>query len=348
VPNVAFIPPYQAAALARSERRVSRLLRHTHRRCDDVLHFRGGAKRAGEDRKSLAEQHPEFASADLRAVAVHWVMVWLPVAIWLVDVCLLSSVSEYLATLIFPTRPEMVLAARLLVASAVVGVEVGLSVRLHTAHESADETENRVPYWACWAGVVAWAAFLAACLVATQQAAGAEEEVSTRTLMYGLAGFCFLLHLLLPFCHELQHEAKGYMLFRLRDSRLRGAERRARHEEDDARRETTATFQHYARDLNRHNALYPPPPLAAGPFAVAVRTVINEIFGEGTIPPPNQIQGGDAAAPAPPAPVVPANGNGGSAAPNPPTPADAPEAENEYLRAVLGRRQQDEESEVRP
>ena len=343
-----FIPPQQAAALARSERRVSRLLRAVHGSSDDLLRFRGVAKESGEGRTALAEQHPEFAAADLRAVAVYWVMLCLPLAVWLVDVCLLSSVAEYLATLMFPDHPQLVLALRLLVALAVVGFELGLATRLHHAHENSEETENPVPYLLCWAGAVVWAAFLSACLVATQQAAGAEQEASTRTLMYGLAGFCFLLHMLLPFSHELLHEAKGYLLFHFRDAGFRGTYRRARHGEDEARRDATVAFQQYARDLNRHNALYTHAPLPAGPFSVAVRTLINEIFGEGTIPAPNQLPGGNAAPPPSPAPVVPASGNGGAATPNPPAPADAPEGENEYLRTVLGRRQQDEESEVRP
>jgi hypothetical protein len=332
------------------------LLRGLHNSCDGVLHFRDNAKRAGDDRKILAEQHPEFAGADLRIIAVHWIMVCLPLAIWLVDVCLLSAVSEYLATLMFPDRPQLVLAVRLLVAFAVVGVELGLAARLHFAYERADETENRLPYVLCWIGALVWAAFLSACLIATQQAAGAEEDASTHTLMYALAGFCFLLHLLIPFSHELLHEAKGYLFFHIRDFRLRSAERRARQGEIGARRDTTVTFQHYARDLNRHNGIHPQTQLLAGPFSVAVRTVINEIFGEGTIPAANRLDPGDAAAPgaapaAPsPAPVTPASNAGARETSTTPLTSEAPngqDAENDYLRTILTRRQRDEESEVR-
>lgn len=356
MPIMTMIPPQQAATQLRSERRISRLLLGLHSSCDGLLRFRGVAKRAADDRKALADQHPEFAGPDLRAVAVHWIMICLPFAIWLVDVCLLSAVSEYLATLMFPDRPQLVLTVRLLVAFALVGVELGLAARLHFAHERADETENRLPYILCWIGALVWAAFLSACLVATQQAAGAEEDVSTHTLMYALAGFCFLLHLLIPFSHELLHEAKGYLFFDIRDFRLRASERRARQGENAARRETTATFQHYVRDLNRHNSIHPQMQLLAGPFSVAVRTVINEIFGEGTIPAANRLNPGDAAAPgaAPaspsPVPVNPAT-NGGAAEEttppvNGPTP-DGQDAENDYLRTILTRRQRDEESEVR-
>jgi len=347
---VTTIPPQQAVAQARSKRRITRLLRGLHFSCDAMLQSRAVEKRVGEERKALAELHPEFAAADLRSVAVYWLAICLPFAIWLVDICLLSAVAEYLATVMFPDRPELVLASRLLVALAVVAVEMGFAARLHDAYETAEESEDRLPYRLCWAGALVWAAFLSACLIATQQAAGAAEEDSTRTLMYALAGFCFMLHLLLPFSHQMLHEAKGYLLFHLRDSRLRALERRAATSENAARREATTTFQHYAGDLNHYNVIHSPAPMSAGPFSVAVRTVVNELFGEGTIPPPNRLGAADSPVPAPPppSPVAPPNGAGTTVGARQPAATETADSENEYLRMVLSRRQQDEESEVRP
>lgn len=339
------VPPQQVAAVARSERRIGRELRALHESCDDVLHFRNVTKTVKEGRDVLAALHPEYSGTDVRAVARHWAVLLAPPAIWIIDVFLLSSVSEHLATLMFPDRPQLVMVARLLVALAVVCVEMGLATALHAAHEHGEETEGSLTYTICWAVSLGWAAILTTLLIATQQAAGAEKESSTRTLMYGLAGFCFLLHLVLPLMHHLLYEAKGYLIYVTRDGRLKGVDRRSQRDEAVARRQATRSFQGYARDINRHNAQFPWAPLAAGPFSVATRTVVNEIFSEGTIPPPNNQPDLAAPPPAGSAPTPPANGR--PAQPLNDSSADTV-GENEYLRTILARRQCDGEAEVLP
>jgi hypothetical protein len=145
-----------------------------------------------------------------------------------------------------------------------------------------------------------------------------------------------------------------YFVFRVRTGRWVSGEQRSTREEGRIRIRVTVTFQHYARDLNRHNAQHPSSQMPAGPFSVVVRTVVNEIFGEGTIPVPANAgatvgsagirppAGPETGAAAPPAP----DGGAAPAAPQPPgrEPADG---ENEYLRTILSHRQRDEESEVR-
>jgi hypothetical protein len=334
--STAGLPPQRAAELARSDRGLGRSLRVLHLSADDAIHHRGLAKTAVEEKKALAERHPEFAAADLRNIAVHWVMALVPLAIWIIDIVLLSSVSEYLAILMFPGRPQLVLATRLVVAFAVVMVELALSTRLHEAYERADETESFAGVWVSWFGAVGWALFISACLIATQQASGAGDEASTRTLMYGLAGFTLLLHLLLPFSHRLLYDAKGYLLFFVRDHHWKGRDRRARAAEMNARRHSTLTFQHYARDLNRHNTEFPQRRISAGPFSNDVRTLINEIFGEGTIPLPNVPAQSDTAS-QPPEPLLNSNHTGQPAGGV--GPGGEPADEAEYLHTVLTRRQ---------
>src|SRR5579884_3660349 len=142
MPNVSVTPPQQVVARARAERLTGRLLRSLHEFCDDVVHYRGLAKVAADQRQLLAQLHPELVGADVRTVARHCVVLVAPFAIWIVDVFLLSSVSEYLATLMFPEHPQAILAARFLVALSVVSAELALSALLHAAHEHAEETEH--------------------------------------------------------------------------------------------------------------------------------------------------------------------------------------------------------------
>ena len=137
------LPPAMMAARQNSIRNVGRLLRSLQLACDHIAHFRTIVEMFERRKSDLRERHPEFASADLRMVAVCWLVILVPLGVWLIDIILLSGVAEYLASLVFPARPAVILPARLLVAFAVVMIELTLSSRIHSAYLEAVRSENR-------------------------------------------------------------------------------------------------------------------------------------------------------------------------------------------------------------
>ena len=84
-------------------------------------------------------------------MAVSWLVLLVLLFVWLIDIILLSGIAEYLTTLVFPARPAVIAPARLLIAFAVIMIEMALlRPRIHSAWQEAMESENRTALRLSW------------------------------------------------------------------------------------------------------------------------------------------------------------------------------------------------------
>jgi hypothetical protein len=267
------IPPQHAAAGRRSANSMRGLLRGINFKCRGALKKRSEALAVRLQAAALAAHHPEYHHADLRWIAV-WIIILTSVAcIWTLDICLMNSVAEYLASIVFPGHPHIVQVARIAVSFGILILEMFISAMTFTAITETEENGTgwgRVWLWRTMGLVLAL--FITICVIATQIAAGSNQAASTRYLMYGLAGFAFIMHLFLPLADKQLNDAKGYILFRWRNWRLAMAERKATRKENKFLCDVDELFPLYATAVTESHT-------SPGPFTEDAKTILKERFG---------------------------------------------------------------------
>lgn len=146
-------------------------------------------------------------------------------------------------------------------------------------------------------------------------------------------------------------EAKAFLIDKTMQSWLRQKCRREEASVEQRTRAAARVFEEYLRMLNEHSQRYPSTPMTAGPFSAEERNFFNKYYGYDIIPHPNGNGTGPnrepkpniTLDPPPPPPVDPLHPAGPTNGKNEET-----NGETDYLRTILERHIQDNESEVRP
>jgi hypothetical protein len=271
-----------------SQRSISRLFEDLNMHSKRALEMHHMCESLNVKAHTLAELHPEYVSPDHRIIAANWiVLAALPVVCFL-DFLLISNAAEYLATLLFPEQPIMVLIARLFVPIGFLFVELLFAVKLFGARERAADGAARTAEVGWLLAGFAWAAAISVIVLASQVAAASAEGSPllgpALLLVCGITTIAFLLHLLVLLGGRQLREANGYLCFSIKRQWYEFRGRKALHKEKGARCKAENTFGRIVSAVGNYNMRYPGEPFVL-PLAKSARIVISEAFGDQALPP---------------------------------------------------------------
>jgi hypothetical protein len=281
---MAAIPHVQREQNERAVRMLSRLLQHLHAACDRLTESRAQMGALDEERKQDRQLHPEYAEVSHRDRMAHWTVLIGAPAVLFLDVLLLNSTAEYIASGFFPGQPKMVLFARLAVPVFLFCLECLIAQHVYKALREEEGVSTKAILWASLGvGLAACAAAAVAFSMAALEAADGGDAGTLGPLGWALCLLAFLIHSSIVFAGGELYNAKGYWCFQYHHNSLRRQWRRFEMMHIRARREVNETFLAYFRQLNLPSTTLDGT-AKAGPFSKVVHDTVNEVFGPGTIP----------------------------------------------------------------
>jgi hypothetical protein len=242
---------------------------------------REDAARARTERERLHHANPDLVSADMHDSAVYsWVVLSL-VAVYGLDVILFAPVAEFFVGMSFPGTIWLARAAQFLLPAFIVLLEILAGLQRDRARR------DRLDGLSGPASEIAWTiASVAFCLVmpaavAATYMAGEDQFTPwvSGPLLAALLGLSLLAHVSVLFGGRLATEAKTFLAFRWRDSRLNRQMDTRRTASTRHGRRAGDLFSTYYGLLDRYNRESPEQRLEAGPFDRDTRQVVNEVYG---------------------------------------------------------------------
>lgn len=246
-------------------------------------------REATERLAELQGAYPEFAILDLRRTIINWFLIAGLLAVYWFDLLLFGPTTDFVLQEAFSEWPKLKAVAMFVSPALVLLFEIGVATQLHLAKEAGPSSRK---WFLIGAGISL--ALVMPLLSVAAWLVNLNTGITGITLMgfglqrAGLAILVFVAHILVLFGGRSVQEAKVYLLFTYRERALkreiRQCDLRCQQREEAA----TETFRTYLHELARHNATYPDATVAAGPFEVVSREVLNRRFGYEIIEVPNQ------------------------------------------------------------
>jgi hypothetical protein len=345
---MATVPHIDREQSESANRVLLRLLQRLHSECDRFAESRVQMRSLQDQKNQDRELHPEYANASHRSRMAYLTVLFGVPAVLFLDIVLLNSTAEYLASGLFPDQPWMLLFARLAVPFLLFFIECLLAQHVYEALQKRDGICPQAVAWA-GCGIVVAACVAAAVLfsMGALQTADDSQSSSIDPLGWGLCVLAFLIHSSIVFAGGALNSAKGYWCFRFQDASISRQRRRFEGTHIRTRREIASTFLAYVRQLNLSSSNLNGD-AKAGPFSKAVRAAVNEVFGSGTIP---DSGANDAAAPTREIDPLQATAPSETKTNDPDLRANSvpgeQATENDYMRQILERVRLEQDEEVR-
>lgn len=214
-------------------------------------------------------------------------------AVYVLDLCLTSQVSEYLAGMAFGARDGAgasqgfnavaAKSAKYVVPAAIIGLEMAIAHQIAVKNAEGNEIPGNTLSRLAWIAVgVALCLVVPAMAVATAMMPEVFGELggmwASKVLVGGLAALAFVAHAAVLFRGEAAYQAKSVMVFGVKSLRLRAVVHLWRRRIDGAARKLRAAVNAF-HDLHAlHLRQYGAVP-HAGPWRRETVATVNEIYG---------------------------------------------------------------------
>lgn len=300
--------------------------------------------------KKLLDTHPQFVDLDA-ARKFHYIMFIISIpCVYCIDVLLFSSIAQFLVQTTFPDSILLASIARYFVPAAIIGIELTIATHIYRGNEERREygSSHSLPFWK--AVGVSIVLSIVAGVVATVLAIinGGSGSFSTFGVMgIGLALLGGVAHIGLIFAGGLASDAKGFVAFSMQRRSFESEIRSYRAQFDRAIHAAASSFRRYLSILEIHNSSFTENRIQAGPFTKNARELLNEYFGYVVIQGPNDLDSDEKSSKQPkqnPSSPAPSNSEEANIVPKQQSNGDG---YNSYLHAILQRRTQDDDKEVK-
>jgi hypothetical protein len=277
-----------SAGLDRYERQNSlRQLSQSAARVCRLAHDSDKLKRRAatlvHESRAFVHLNTELALAPARRIAAYVLMWVAPVAVWFVDYILLGAVLEYFARRIY-TDPAMVTVARTIIPAAIVTIEMMIASQRSFVHEEALQSGHSRSHWTWDLFPLLMLIPLPAMVVATHYASvpatrTAAFDTILRLQLIGLVALSVVMHGVVLYGGQLAFEAKAYLFFKVRMSRVNRKLKHWQSKFESTITELANSYMRHVRLIDEHNSQFGAQ-LIAGPFDVVTQDLLAEVFGD--------------------------------------------------------------------
>lgn len=328
----------QAVRQRRSREDMNAAKRTLNERARTAASKRRDLGEARESRERLERTDARFSDVGSGTLMGYLLVGLLPFAVWIFDVLFLNQAAEYLIGLGNSFARAMAEYGAYIISAAVILIEMVMSRQRQVAKAEATQygelarSEDWAAHrkWSIASGIMALVMpiLVGSAILARELPGAGFSGMSPKKwgLVVGAVLFALVLHGIMIYAGAWMHDARNYMLYRLRHGRRR---RKTRSAEDASEQADTRVAEQLATYQEAHtlcNRLHPEEEIDLGPFNAHVRTAVNAHYGYPYIPAPDGPDEGDtrAEAPAPSSDGPVAPGVPGSA-PLPSPPPSEPE-----------------------
>jgi len=259
---------------------IAALLVRLHELAHQIFGLREQSDLADARQKKWVSQHPEitqskFSPAFLMSMSIVLLAVY--PAVYLLDLFLLSGNAKHLAKDFANGNQILIYATIFLLPLVVLAFETGFQTQWAIA-----ETRGQMWKWGIASVAMCFAVpatIIGFSMATTSNVGGARTAQVQNWQLLGKAALAFFAHFAILLGGKRLHEAKNYLIFKVRDKWL---ERRINRLTRQTRRNETDlvnAFNQYFQQRADFNAAYPQNQIEPGPFDETTRNEINQAFG---------------------------------------------------------------------
>lgn len=285
---------------------IAALLAVLHTVAQQIAAFRLRSETVDARRENWTIKHPEFTKSGFSPsyiIATYLVLLLIYAAAYWLDVLLLSHNAKLLVKDFANGNQTLIYASILGLPLVVLQMETYFQTQW-----TAAKTTGQKWLWGSLSVVMCLAipVTIVGFSMATSSAPAKDnDKVAIRTALVqnwqliGKAVLAFFAHSAILLGGNRLHEAKSYLIYKVKDISLLWQNGRLSGQINRAETNLTNQFNDYYRQLNNFNSAHPQNRIEAGPFNQITREEINRVFGYeiiaaplNQIPPPNNNEGG--------------------------------------------------------